>query len=67
MTCKCSDCTIDLSTVVHLDDGDVCVTIHAKGLDDFTPDHHACALAVRRVVEENIVAPYKEVMGGADG
>ncbi len=59
MTCHCNDCTVDLTTVVHLDNGDVLVTIHAKGLDGYEPDHHECTLAVRRVVEEHLVAPYR--------
>ena len=59
MTCNCNECPIDLTTIVHLDDGDVLVTIHAKGTDEYRPDHRECTLAVRRVVEEHLVAPYR--------
>ena len=63
MNCNCPNCCIDLETVVHLDHGDVRVSIQAKGIDDYKPDHHECTCAVRRAVDKNLVAPYREVMG----
>ena len=59
MTCDCIDCPIDLEKIQHLDDGDVIVKISVKGIDGYRPDHQTGTLAVRRVVEEFLVAPYR--------
>ena len=56
--CDCES-GLYLKTIVHLDDGDVFVSITACGVDDYQPVHQECTLAVNRAVQENLVAMYR--------
>ena len=57
--CNCTGCCIDLYKLFHHDNGDITVRIQAEGIDGFEPDHQECVLAVRRIVEDFLVAPYR--------